>query len=98
LRDLLVHEPDIEVNAETSNGLEAVTLCSRLRPDVVLIDIRMPQMDGLTAPRETKQKHPITIAIMVTMHETQVSSRSAYGGALPDTFSRMPPSTTLSTL
>jgi chemotaxis response regulator CheB len=76
LRDMLAHEPDIEAIGETANGLEAVTLCSRLRPDVVLIDVRMPQMDGLTAPRETKQKHPKTIVIMVTLiFDATISTR-----------------------
>src|ERR671932_2965097 len=69
LRDMLVDEPDIEVIGEAANGREAIALCSRLRPDLILMDVRMPEMDGLSATREIKQKYPTTSVLMVTMHE-----------------------------
>ena len=50
-RMLLGDEPDIEVVAEASNGLEAVTEAARVHPHVVLMDIRMPELDGLEATR-----------------------------------------------
>jgi DNA-binding NarL/FixJ family response regulator len=50
-RMLLSGEPDIEVVAEASNGLEAVDKASRFHPTVVLMDIRMPELDGLEATR-----------------------------------------------
>ena len=50
-RMLLGREPDIEVVAEASNGLEAVDKAARFRPTVVLMDIRMPELDGLEATR-----------------------------------------------
>jgi DNA-binding NarL/FixJ family response regulator len=50
-RMLLAGEPDIEVVAEASNGLEAVDKAARFRPTVVLMDIRMPELDGLAATR-----------------------------------------------
>jgi DNA-binding NarL/FixJ family response regulator len=50
-RMLLANEPDIEVVAEASNGLEAVHQAARFDPTVVLMDIRMPQLDGLEATR-----------------------------------------------
>ena len=50
-RMLLAEEPDIEVVAEASNGLEAVDKAARFRPTVVLMDIRMPELDGLEATR-----------------------------------------------
>lgn len=48
---ILGSEPDIEVVCEASNGREAVELCRRHRPDVVLMDIRMPDLDGIEATR-----------------------------------------------
>jgi DNA-binding NarL/FixJ family response regulator len=48
-RMLLANEPDIEVVAEASNGLEAVSRAARLSPTVVLMDIRMPELDGIQA-------------------------------------------------
>jgi len=51
LRMLLSHEPDIEVVAEAGNGREAVAQAARFHPHVVLMDIRMPELDGLEATR-----------------------------------------------
>jgi DNA-binding NarL/FixJ family response regulator len=51
LRMLLAEEPDIEVVAEAGNGLEAIAQAARYHPDVVLMDIRMPELDGLEATR-----------------------------------------------
>ena len=49
-RMLLSRDPDIEVVAEASNGIEAVDKAARFRPTVVLMDIRMPELDGLKRP------------------------------------------------
>jgi DNA-binding NarL/FixJ family response regulator len=69
LRDMLADAVDIEVVGEAANGREALLLCSRLHPDLVLMDVRMPEMDGLAATREIKQRYPETSVMMVTMHE-----------------------------
>ena len=51
LRMLLAEEPDIEVVAEAGNGLDAIAQAARFRPEVILMDIRMPELDGLEATR-----------------------------------------------
>jgi len=69
LQNMLSDEPDIEVVGEAANGRQALSLCSRLRPDLILMDVRMPEMDGLAATREVKQRYPETSVMMLTMHE-----------------------------
>src|SRR5918998_1186580 len=70
LRALLAREPDLEVVADAASGEEAVRVCRALRPDLVLMDVRMPRMDGLAATREIKAKHPATAVLIVTTHES----------------------------
>jgi DNA-binding NarL/FixJ family response regulator len=70
LTGLLADEADIDVVGEATNGREAVQLCQRLRPELVLMDVRMPEMDGLAATRAIKEVRPETAVIIVTMHES----------------------------
>ena len=69
LKDMLFDEPDIEVVGEAANGREALLACSRTRPDMLLMDVRMPEMDGLAATRVIKARYPEISVLMVTMHE-----------------------------
>jgi DNA-binding NarL/FixJ family response regulator len=65
-RMLLSREPDIEVVAEASNGIEALELATRLRPTVVLMDIRMPELDGLQATRKILANQTSTRVLILT--------------------------------
>ena len=68
-KSLLSGESDLEVIGEASNGIEAIEMCRRLRPDLILMDVRMPEMDGITATRRIKEELPGVSVLMVTMHE-----------------------------
>ena len=70
IRAVLEGEPDLAVVGEASNGREAVEVCREVRPDLVLMDVRMPEMDGLAATRAIKEELPETSVVMVTMHES----------------------------
>jgi len=69
LRTMLSGEDGIEVIAEANDGRQALDVCRELTPDLVLMDVRMPVMDGLEATKRIKDEMPKTSVMMVTMHE-----------------------------
>jgi DNA-binding NarL/FixJ family response regulator len=58
LKQILTRYPDMELVGEAATGYEAVAAVERLQPDIVVMDIRMPGLDGIAAAREIRVKHP----------------------------------------
>jgi two-component system, NarL family, response regulator LiaR len=72
LKMLLESEPDMRIVAEASNGQEAVELATRFHPDVVIMDIGMPVMNGLEATRQIKEKCPdVSILVLTVFTDNQ---------------------------
>jgi DNA-binding NarL/FixJ family response regulator len=70
LRGMLAGQSDFEVVGEATTGTEAVALAARLRPAVVLMDLRMPEMDGVTAIAHIKAQQPETHVLVLTTYDT----------------------------
>ncbi len=82
LAELLSSDPTIEVVGEASTGREAVQRAGRLRPDVVLMDVRMPDLDGIAATAELARTAPHTkILVLTTFEEDDYIFRSLRAGA-----------------
>lgn len=82
LRLILETETDFELIGEASDGNEAVSLCKKLKPDVVLMDLRMPNMDGLTAIEKLRGEQPhIAVVILTTFNEDELMLRGLQAGA-----------------
>jgi len=77
LRMRLSLEPDITVVGEASDGYEAITLAKRLQPQVVVMDVRMPSMDGLEATEALRTSAPKTAVIITTMYDTVAARAQA---------------------
>ena len=68
-RRILEQEPDLEVVAEAGNGEEAVTLASELKPDVAIIDVAMPKLDGIEATRQIKALCPAVAVLVLSAYD-----------------------------
>jgi DNA-binding NarL/FixJ family response regulator len=83
LKALLELEPDLEIVGEAENGETAITLIEQLHPDVVLMDIRMPIMDGVAATREIHKRFPnIQILVLTTFDNDEYVTTALQNGAM----------------
>ena len=71
LKALLATNPDIEIAGEAEDGREAIWLVEKLNPDMVLMDLSMPRMDGIQAIREIKKRWPKKRVLALTAHKTE---------------------------
>jgi NarL family two-component system response regulator YdfI len=82
LRLILETEDDFTLVGEACDGAEALSLCAELHPEVVLMDLRMPGMDGITAIEKLRQTQPeIAVVILTTFNEDELMLRGIRAGA-----------------
>jgi DNA-binding NarL/FixJ family response regulator len=82
LRAVLDSEPDVEVVGEASNGSEALSLVGSLHPDLVLMDLQMPEMDGVAAIRRIRRRYDDVNVLVLTTYDTDSDiTRAVEAGA-----------------
>lgn len=90
IKAMLESETELNVVGEASNGIEALAVARTLRPDILVLDIRMPEMTGLEAAARLGEVSPQTKAVILSMHDSeeyvlQALDSGAYGYLLKDT-------------
>ena len=93
IRSLIEDEPDMEVIGEAEDGITVVKLADSLKPDVILMDLAMPLLNGLEATRQIRKNQPGAKILILTMHENeeyirQVLAAGAMGYILKDAAAR----------
>jgi len=77
-RRILGDEPDLEVVGEASDGLEAINLAQKLRPQVIVMDCALPGVSGIQATRKILELAPATLVLMLSMHPEETLVRQAF--------------------
>jgi|SRR5579859_5208426 len=90
IKAMLEHDADLSVTGEAGNGSEALEIAKAVKPDLLILDIRMPVMTGLEAAAKLKSYSPKTKAVILSMHDSeeyvlQALDAGAYGYMLKDT-------------
>lgn len=90
IKSMLESESDLQVIGEAGNGIEALAVADKLHPDILVLDIRMPEMSGLEAAAKLSEVSPLTKALILSMHDSeeyvlQALDAGAYGYLLKDT-------------
>jgi PAS domain S-box-containing protein len=99
LAGILQNQPDLEVVAQAENGLEAVQMTDRTVPDVILMDITMPEMDGIAATERISKKHPGIRIIGLSMHDDpSIKDRMIRAGACDYIYKASPSGELLQTI
>lgn len=80
MRDVLTVETDLEVVGEAANGCEAVDVVRETRPDVVLLDLRMPEMDGIEACARIAEESPETRILVISSFDAPADIQAALSG------------------
>lgn len=80
MREIVAQEPDRHVVGEAEDGAEAIRLAQELQPDIVLLDLVMPRVNGLEALRRIKAERPETKVIIVTAHDEDAYRQAAEDG------------------
>jgi DNA-binding NarL/FixJ family response regulator len=82
IRAILERDPDLRICGEAENGVEAVKQVQEYRPDLVVLDLRMPLMNGLAATREIKRLAPEVAVLLFTLYDCpQIELESTRAGA-----------------
>ena len=73
----LALEPDLEIAGEAGDGLEALSVAQALKPEVVVMNIEMPRMDGITATRRLRELAPLVAVVIHSLHDDAVTRERA---------------------
>lgn len=77
LRSLISAEADLKLVGEAASGTDAIDLVTRLRPEVLLLDLSMPDMDGIAVTRKVKEIQPALQVMILTLHDDEALLRTA---------------------